>query len=43
MAKEIEEKIYAALNIGKDLVTPIERDKEAVPPPIVSEPAVAAA
>jgi recombination protein RecA len=43
MAKEIEEKIYTALNIGKDLVTPIERDKEAAPPPIVSEPAVAAA
>jgi hypothetical protein len=42
VAKEIEEKIYAALGLGKDLVTPIERDKEA-PAPIVSEPAVAAA
>jgi recombination protein RecA len=42
VAKEIEEKIYAALNIGKDLVTPIDRDKE-VPAPIGSEPAVAAA
>jgi recombination protein RecA len=55
MAKEIEDKIYAALGLGKDLVTPIDRDKagsggagpvapqEATPPPIVSEPAVAAA
>ena len=42
VAKEIEEKIYAALGLGKDLVTPIDRDKEA-PAPIVSEPAVAAA
>jgi recombination protein RecA len=42
VAKEIEEKIYAALNLGKDLVTPIDRDKE-VPAPIASEPAVAAA
>src|SRR3984893_8582959 len=42
MAKEIEEKIYTALGIGKDLVTPIERDKD-VPAPIASEPAVAAA
>ena len=29
MAREIEEKIYAALGIGHDLVTPIERDGEA--------------
>jgi recombination protein RecA len=43
MAKEIEDKIYAALGLGKDLVTPIDRDKEATKPPIVSEPAVAAA
>ena len=44
MAKEIEDKIYAALGLGKDLVTPIDRDKEADErPPIVSEPAVAAA
>jgi len=42
MAKEIEDKIYAALGLGKDLVTPIERDKD-IPPPITSEPAVAAA
>jgi len=42
MAKEIEDKIYTALGIGKDLVTPIDRDKTEVPP-IVSEPAVAAA
>jgi recombination protein RecA len=26
VAKEIESKIYAALGIGQDLVTPIERD-----------------
>ena len=42
VAKEIEDKIYAALGLSKDLVTPIDRDKE-VAPPIVSEPAVAAA
>jgi recombination protein RecA len=35
MAKEIEEKIYAALGLGKDLVTPISgRDKDAPPPEI---------
>ena len=28
VAKEIEGKIYAALGIGQDLVTPIDRDKE---------------
>jgi recombination protein RecA len=49
LAKEIEEKIYAALGLGKDLVTPIthagtgDRDKDAPAPPIASEPAVAAA
>ncbi len=46
VANEIEQKIYAVLGIGKDLVTPIDRDKE-VAPPISSEPltpvAVAAA
>jgi recombination protein RecA len=42
IAKEIEGKIYEALGLGRDLVTPIDRDKEA-PPPIASEPAVAAA
>src|ERR1700677_562614 len=42
LAKEIEDKIYAALGLGKDLVTPIDRDKDAQPP-IISEPAVAAA
>jgi hypothetical protein len=31
-AKEIEDKIYAALGLGKDLVTPIERDKDAAAP-----------
>src|SRR5271155_2107004 len=43
VSKEIEDKIYAALGLGKDLVTPIDRDKEATKPPMVSEPAVAAA
>ena len=46
MAKEIEDKIYAVLGLGKDLVTLIERDKDdvpAVPVPISSEPVVAAA
>jgi recombination protein RecA len=42
VAKEIEDKVYSALGIGKDLVTPIDRDKD-VPVPIASEPAVAAA
>ena len=41
MAKEIEDKIYAALGLGKDLVTPIERDKDAAAPvaPITDRPA----
>src|SRR5580700_1225065 len=45
VAKEIEQKIYAALGIGREHVTPIDRDKDAtpVPTPIVDEPAVAAA
>jgi recombination protein RecA len=43
MAKEIQDKIYAALGIGQDLVTPIDRDKSETPTPIASEPAVAAA
>jgi recombination protein RecA len=43
MAKEIETKIYAALGLSRDLVTPIDRDKETTPAPIASEPAVAAA
>ncbi len=42
VAKEIEQKIYAALGIDQSPVTPIDRDKDA-PTPIVSEPAVAAA
>src|SRR4030088_2177841 len=41
-AREIEAKVYAAPGIARDLVTPIDRDKEA-PAPIASEPAVAAA
>jgi recombination protein RecA len=36
MAKEIEEKIYEALGLGKELVTPIERDKDVVPEPPVA-------
>jgi len=55
MAKEIEDKIYAALGLGRDLVTPIDRDtsgsggagavapQEKAKPPIASEPVVAAA
>jgi recombination protein RecA len=48
MAKEIEDKIYEALGLGRDLVTPIDRDKETPAPKdataaIASEPAVAAA
>jgi recombination protein RecA len=49
MAKEIETKIYAALGVGRDLVTPIDRDttgsspKDAPAPPLASEPVVAAA
>ena len=55
VAKEIEEKIYAALGLGKEPVTPIthpgtptgaqagEREKSAAPAPIASEPVVAAA
>jgi hypothetical protein len=42
LAKEINDKIYTAMGLGQDLVTPIDRDKD-VPPPIASEPAVAAA
>ncbi len=44
-AKEIEDKIYAALGMGttgsapQDMVTPIDRDKEVTPAPIASEPA----
>ena len=33
VAKEIESKIYAALGIGQDLVTPIDRDQGAVEAP----------
>jgi recombination protein RecA len=45
VAKEIQGKIYAALGIGQELVTPIDRDKgkDAAPAPIASEPAVVAA
>jgi hypothetical protein len=43
VAKEIEDKIYTALGLSRDLVTPIDRDADAAPTPIASEPAVAAA
>jgi recombination protein RecA len=49
VAKEIERKIYAALGIGQDLVTPIDRDKGAAAapapadaPPVAGEPAAPA-
>src|SRR3989454_1659591 len=42
VAKEIEEKIYAALGVGRDLVTPIDRDGDARPP-LASEPGAPAA
>ena len=32
IAKEIEDKIYMALGIDRDLVTPIERDEDVAPP-----------
>jgi recombination protein RecA len=41
MAQEIEQKVYAALGMSGDQVTPITRDGEA-PAPIASEPAAAA-
>jgi recombination protein RecA len=31
IAKEIEGKIYAAVGVNRDLVTPIERDKQEMP------------
>ena len=42
VAKEIEEKIYAALGLSKDAVTPIDRDGDARPP-LASEPGAPAA
>jgi recombination protein RecA len=42
VAKEIEDKIYEALDLGKQPLTPIDRDRD-VAPPIASEPAAAAA
>src|SRR2546429_6265544 len=42
VAREIEDKIYEAMGLSRDLVAPIDRDKDA-PAPIASEPAVAAA
>jgi recombination protein RecA len=42
LAREIEGKIYTALGLNKDAVTPIDRDKD-VPAPIASEPAPPAA
>jgi recombination protein RecA len=48
IAKQIEGKIYEALGLGRDLVTPIDRDTtgsapQEAPPPMGSEPTVAAA
>src|SRR4051812_18811355 len=45
IAKEIESKIYEALNVDRDLVAPIEREEEAAiaPPMPEEEPAAAAA
>jgi len=45
VANEIEDKVYAALDVSKTTLTAIERDKDDadVVPPIASEPAVAAA
>ena len=37
IAKEIEAKVYAALGIGQDLVTPIERDEDAPAPDLADE------
>jgi recombination protein RecA len=42
LAKEIEGKVYEALGLGRDAVTPIDRTQDA-PAPIASEPTVAAA
>ncbi len=42
MAKEIEAKVYAALGIGKDKVTPLERPTEASAPPAPAAPPAAA-
>jgi len=42
VAREIEEKIYAALGWDEDSVTPIERDED-IPPPVASEPVAAIA
>jgi recombination protein RecA len=38
VAKEIEQKIYAALGIGREHVTPIDRDKDVPPVAAVEEP-----
>jgi hypothetical protein len=32
VAKEIEDKIYTALDMPRDLVAPIERDEDVAPP-----------
>jgi recombination protein RecA len=43
LAKQIEEKIYSALGIGEDKVTPLtERGQTAAPPPAETEPKVVA-
>ena len=43
IAKEIEGKVYEALGIGQDLVTPIDRDEAADAPPVAAAEAVEAA
>ena len=43
LAKEIEDKIYEALGLGRDLVTSIDRDAADKGAPLASEPAAAAA
>jgi recombination protein RecA len=42
IAKEIEDKVYEALGLGRDLVTPIDRDEETVLPDISEAPDVPA-
>ncbi len=43
MAKEIENKIYAALNVDRDLVAPIERDEDVPEMPEIEAEATATA
>jgi recombination protein RecA len=43
IAKEIEAKVWAALGLGPDLVVPIERDEDVVPPVLAGAGAIEAA